>query len=129
MYTMRSIPVLMTAALLAAAQALASQTTAKGVEEPSATPTLNVAVVQGCFSSPGELVEVTTLEYNSKDECSVKTCKAQGKAVAATMGGNQCWCGDKYPPQIAMVNDTSCNIGCTGYDYDACSYSAFQVWL
>lgn len=120
-YTMRSIPILMTAAVLAVVPALASQTTAKGIEEPSASPTLNAAVVQGCYSSQGELVSIGTLEYNSKDKCAVENCKAQGHAVAASMGGNECYCGDKYPPKSALVNDTYCNIGCTGYDWDACS--------
>ncbi|KAH8904780.1 hypothetical protein BR93DRAFT_939834 [Coniochaeta sp. PMI_546] len=122
---MRSISIFMTAALLAAVPALASQTTAKGIEEPAATPTLNAAVVQGCFSSPGELVSIGTLDYNSKDKCAVENCKAQGHAVAASMGGNECYCGDKYPPKAALVNDTNCNIGCTGYDWDACGGSFF----
>lgn len=115
----------MTAAVLAVVPALASQTTAKGVEEPSAVPTLNAAVVQGCFSSPGELVSIGALDFNSKDKCAVQNCKAQGHAVAASMGGNECYCGDKYPPKAALVNDTNCNIGCTGYDWDACGGSFF----
>lgn len=85
-------------------------------------PRLNDPVVQGCFSSPGELVYWGTPEYNSKDSCARATCKElMGKPVAATMGGNMCFCGDKYPPKAALVNDTNCNIGCAGFDWDACT--------
>jgi cell wall integrity and stress response component len=126
---MRSIPILMTAALLAAVPALASQTTAKGVEEPAAAPTPSVAVVVGCYSSPGELVSAGTFEFNSISKCAVDTCAAQGHLVGASMGGNECYCGDEYPPKAALVNDTMCNIGCTGYDWDACSYFAVSfLW-
>lgn len=83
---------------------------------------LNVAKVQGCYSHPGELVAIGVIPYNSKDECSVKNCKAQGKAVAATMGGAECFCGDKYPPHEAQVEDSKCDMACTGWPYEACAY-------
>lgn len=105
------------AALLTATPAL---TATKGVEEPSAAPTLNVIVVQGCFSSGGELVYQSTELFNSKSKCGNDICLALGKPVAGTMGGNQCFCGDKYPPKSALVDDSECNVGCTGYDQQAC---------
>jgi cell wall integrity and stress response component len=120
---MRSLPIFMTTALLSAVPALAQQpspTSAMGVEEPSAAPTLNVAVVQGCFSSPGELVSIGTLDFNSKDKCAVVNCKARGYAVAASMGANECYCGNKYPPKAALVNDSNCNAPCTGFGTQAC---------
>jgi cell wall integrity and stress response component len=127
---MKSISIVAATGLLAVVPAFASQTTAKGIEEPSAKPTLNVAVVQGCFSSPGELEFWGTIEFNSKDECGVKACKAKlNKPVAATMGGNMCYCGDKYPPKAALVNDSNCNTGCSGYDFDACTYSVMVSFM
>ncbi|KAB5545798.1 hypothetical protein GE09DRAFT_219349 [Coniochaeta sp. 2T2.1] len=118
---MQSISILVAAAaLLSAVPALAGQTTAKHVQEPAATPTLGVAVVQGCFSSPGELDSIGNVDFNSKDQCAVINCRKQGKSVAASMGGNECFCGDKYPPKKALVNDSFCDSPCSGYDWDAC---------
>lgn len=117
---MRSVSVLAATILLAAVPALADSTVTKGVEEPSAAPTLGAQIVQGCFASKGELVFKGTPEFNSKSSCAKDTCKALGLPVAGTMGGNQCYCGDKYPPKAALTNDSDCNVGCTGYDQQAC---------
>lgn len=109
------------AALLAAKSAMAATaTTATGVEEPSAVPTLGAAAVQGCFSSKGDLVFNSTQLYNSKSKCALDICAAMGKPVAGTMGGDECYCGDEYPPKSTLANDTDCNIGCSGYDLQAC---------
>lgn len=117
---------IMAAALFAATTALGTATvTSKGVEEPSSAPMLGAPVVQGCFSDPGELKFLSTETFNSKDRCGSVLCKARGKAVAGTMGGNQCFCGDKYPPKAALANDTDCNIGCSGFDQQACGGSFF----
>lgn len=107
------------AALLAATSAMAATPT-KGVEEPSSPAMLNVPVVQGCYSSAGELKYQSTELYNSKSKCASDICFKKGKAVAGTMGGNQCFCGDKYPPKLALANDTDCNLGCSGFDQQAC---------
>ncbi|KAK0729489.1 wsc domain protein [Lasiosphaeris hirsuta] len=94
--------------------------TAIGVQEPSAQPTLNVITVQGCFSSPGDLVFNSTLQFNTKGSCAQDICFALGYPVSATSGGNQCYCGKKYPPKDKIANDSKCNIGCTGYNLQAC---------
>jgi cell wall integrity and stress response component len=108
--------------ILAATTTSASTTTATvtGVEEKSAEPTLNTPVVQGCFASSGELVLNGTLKFNSKSSCALDTCLALGYKVAGTTGGNKCYCGNKYPPKSSVSNDTNCNIGCSGYDIQAC---------
>lgn len=111
------------AALLSAMSAMAATSTqSKGIEEPSSPPMLNTAVVQGCYSSAGELKYHSSEMFNSKSKCATDICFKLGKAVAGTMGGNQCFCGDKYPPKKALANDTDCNIGCTGFDIQACEY-------
>ncbi|KAJ9148677.1 Cell wall integrity and stress response component 1 [Pleurostoma richardsiae] len=102
-----------------------ASTTSKGVEEPSAMPTLGAQIVQGCFSSYGELVFNSKQEYNSKSKCAHDICYAAGKLVAGTTGGNQCYCGDKYPPKISLANDSDCNAPCTGYDPQACGGIGF----
>jgi cell wall integrity and stress response component len=112
----------MTAALLSAIPSLAQTptTTAQGVEQPSKPAQVGIAVVQGCFSSPGELVSIGNVDFNSRDKCAVDNCKAQGYAVAASMGGAECFCGNKYPPKAALTNDSNCNAICPGWGADAC---------
>ncbi|KAK3348606.1 hypothetical protein B0T25DRAFT_226444 [Lasiosphaeria hispida] len=126
---MKSITFLATA-FFAAAHALEERATsaaekeptptAVGVQEPSAEPTLNVITVQGCFSGPGELVFNSTIKFNTKGSCAQDTCFNLGYPVAATSGGNQCYCGKKYPPKDKLADDNKCNIGCTGYNLEAC---------
>lgn len=99
----------------------ASQTQSIGVEQPSAPPVLNSQVVQGCFSSSGSLVFNSTQLYNSLSKCATDICfQALGKPVAATTAGNQCFCGDTYPSLSDLVDDSKCNVGCTGYNLEAC---------
>jgi cell wall integrity and stress response component len=123
---MKSLRIL--AAVLLAATNVAAQTgtkttaksTAKGVQEPASAPTLNAQTVKGCYAGSGELVFNATLQFNSKGSCVKEVCLALGYPVAGTTGGNQCWCGKKYPPKSALTDDKNCNVGCTGYDLEAC---------
>lgn len=125
---MKSVSILATA-LLASIPAFAatgtssssaSTTTPTGVEEPSANPTIDVPVVQGCYYDIGTMKKIGVLPFNSKSKCAQETCYAQKYPVAATLAGNECFCGDKMPPPAALVDDSHCNIGCTGYDQQAC---------
>lgn len=123
---MKSIQLLV-AALFAATGVMgqtptkASQTS-KGVQKPSAAPTLNVITVQGCFTDPGELKFNSTPQFNDEGSCVKNICFNNGFEVAGTTGGNQCFCGHKYPPKIALTEDKKCNIGCAGYDLNACKF-------
>ena len=94
--------------------------TSKGVQVPASEPTLNVPTVQGCFSDPGLLKFDSTPKFNSVSSCVLEICKVGGFEVAGTTGGNQCWCGTKYPANSTLVEDSKCNIGCSGYDLEAC---------
>lgn len=104
--------------------AAAAATTASGVEEPSSTPILNAQIVQGCFKSQGELKFNSTPAWNSKSSCAFEICFASGKKVAGTSGGNECYCGDKYPPESTLVDDDKCNTPCAGYGQQACMLAA-----
>jgi cell wall integrity and stress response component len=59
-------------------------------------------------------------EFNTIGECATKVCLAKGFAVGASMGGNQCWCGNKYPPEKDIVDNKNCNVGCPGFGEHAC---------
>ncbi|KAK3312773.1 hypothetical protein B0H66DRAFT_607830 [Apodospora peruviana] len=117
------------ATLLATADALTPSKILRGrataakqpLQHPSQPPQLKTITVQGCFSSSGDMVRNSTLEFNSSGKCAKDICNEQmGLPVAATMGGNECWCGKTYPPVNTRTNDTACDIGCTGYDLEAC---------
>lgn len=111
---------LLAAAIATALPAYAATTTAANLEEPSAAPTLGAQVVQGCFNSWGNLIFNSTPSFNSKSACAVDICYAGGFKVAATSGGNQCYCGDEYPPENALVDDSKCDTPCPGYGVQAC---------
>lgn len=106
----------------ATTSASATATATEGVEEPSAAPTLGSQVVQGCFSSWGDLIFNSTPAFNTKGACASEICYVGGFQVAATSGGNECYCGTKYPPKDTRVDDSNCNTPCPGYGQQACQY-------
>ncbi|KAK4664567.1 Protein SLG1 [Podospora pseudopauciseta] len=126
---MKSIAIF-AAALLAVAEAFpekqmaARQTTPKipvAVQKPIEDARLNAQTNQGCFKSAGNnMTFVTVIQYNSIGECALKTCVPKGFTAAATTGGNQCWCGYKYPPEDDLVDNKKCDVGCTGFGEEAC---------
>ncbi|KAL2016796.1 hypothetical protein VTK56DRAFT_2965 [Thermocarpiscus australiensis] len=91
-----------------------------GVEQPKQLPSLNTPTVQGCFKSSGDLKLNQTITWNSIGKCATEVCLAGGYPVGGTMGGNQCWCGNTYPPKKDEVDDKFCNVGCTGFGEQAC---------
>ncbi|POS78787.1 hypothetical protein DHEL01_v202806 [Diaporthe helianthi] len=111
---------LIAAAIATALPAYAASPTGANIEEPSAAPTLGAQVVQGCFSSWGNLIFQSTPKFNSKSACAVDICLAGGFQVAATTGGNQCYCGNEYPPKESVVDDSKCDVPCPGYGLQAC---------
>lgn len=119
---------LLAVAIATALPAFAATTTAaSGIEEPSAAPTLGAQVVQGCFSSWGNLIFNSTPSFNSKSACAVDICYAGGFQVAATTGGNQCYCGNEYPPKDSVVDDSKCDVPCPGYGLQACGGIEFYT--
>lgn len=101
----------------------AASATSSGVEEASAAPTLGAQIVQGCFSSWGNLIFNSTPEFNSKSACAFDICYAGKYTVAATSAGNECYCGTEYPPEDTLADDTKCNTPCPGYGLQACKCS------
>lgn len=109
-------------ALLATAPLVSAQD--KAAQGPPEKPTIGVVTRHGCMSSKGDLVQVE-LEienggtFNSKGKCNTACTKVQ-KYVAAT-SADQCFCGNEYPPQSAMVADNKCNEPCPGFGDEACT--------
>ncbi|PSR85685.1 hypothetical protein BD289DRAFT_453187 [Coniella lustricola] len=114
-----------------AADATTSESTATaattGVPSPSAEAQLGTAISQGCYSSWGDLFHFGTSVYNSRGSCATTNCTDAGYKVAAMTGGNQCWCGNEYPPTDTRAADSKCNIGCAGYPQEACGGFANNI--
>ncbi|KAL2193811.1 hypothetical protein P885DRAFT_80823 [Corynascus similis CBS 632.67] len=92
----------------------------KGKQQPITMPEIGKATVQGCFKSSGNMTRMGVIEWNSPNSCGEQTCAAKGYVAGGTTGGNQCWCGNVYPPKSDLVDDDECNVGCTGYGDFAC---------
>jgi len=100
--------------------ALLAATGAVAVINQSTPPQLSVETVYGCYSDPGDLAPYATNNSNSKGFCVTEGCKVAGSKVAATMGGNECFCGDKYPSKKYRIADSECDIPCPGFPFEAC---------
>lgn len=92
----------------------------KGVQQPIESPNLSGSTIQGCFKSSGKLKFMEIIEWNTIGSCGNDLCRAKGYEVGGTTGGNQCWCGHKYPPKDDLVDPKNCDAGCTGYGEHAC---------
>ncbi|ETS75729.1 hypothetical protein PFICI_12673 [Pestalotiopsis fici W106-1] len=90
-----------------------------GAEETAAEdPIKGTDTVHGCYSSVGELTFNSTNAFNGQGLCSTY-CRGGGFAVAASQSSD-CYCGDKYPPESTLVDDSECNEPCPGFSVDAC---------
>ncbi|KAJ4291358.1 hypothetical protein N0V88_006367 [Collariella sp. IMI 366227] len=98
----------------------ARQIAGKGKQQPIQFPRQRVATVQGCFKSSGDLEFIKTETFNTDSKCGFDICYTQGYLVGGSMGGEQCWCGNTYPPKADLVEDDNCNFPCTGYPDIAC---------
>ncbi|KAK4203421.1 hypothetical protein QBC40DRAFT_167075 [Triangularia verruculosa] len=124
---MKSIA-LLAAALLALAEALPEHHMMARqlpkiipVQQPTEDARLDAQTNQGCFKSAGNNMTMNqVIKFNSIGECAGKLCLSKGFAVAASMGGNQCWCGNKYPPEDDLVDNKLCDVGCPGFGEHAC---------
>lgn len=101
----------------------ASSTTTALSNKPSEEPVIGQITNQGCFNSSLGLTLVDdNLDFNTDGKCG-QLCADKDYDVGATSGGQECWCGDEYPPEQNRVDDAECNIGCTGFNTEACRYS------
>jgi len=100
--------------------ALLAATGAVAVTNESRPPQLNVETVYGCYSDPGALVLNSTITGVSKGSCVTTGCKVFGYKVAATSGGNECYCGNTYPSKKYRIPDSECDVACQGFGDEAC---------
>ncbi|VUC30528.1 unnamed protein product [Clonostachys rosea] len=117
-----------TAALLLAALPLAA---AEPLQKPKEAAVLGSFTSQGCFSTGQGLKKQKSVNgtENSSALCGAK-CLEQTKLVFA-MTGDACYCGDKYPPEVDIIDDAKCTYKCKGNKKEACgskSEKRYSVW-
>ncbi|RFU26197.1 hypothetical protein B7463_g10140, partial [Scytalidium lignicola] len=85
---------------------------------------------EGCFHSGEGLKFNSTYTFQSSGWCQ-PICVQMNKAVLATTGGSDCWCGDELPPTSSKVASSFCNTNCTGYGKEMCGSDDgyFSVYL
>ncbi|TDZ21676.1 Cell wall integrity and stress response component 1 [Colletotrichum sidae] len=112
-----SVATVLAAFAFGAAQAQ-SATAAIGVQRPSETPTTGGITSHGCYSSNSTTWAKLDVENISVGVCTTACQKA--KKDVAVLSGEDCFCGDKYPPKNDLVDDSKCNFPCPFYKYEAC---------
>ncbi|KAM0246905.1 hypothetical protein ACHAQJ_010044 [Trichoderma viride] len=90
------------------------------LQSPSAPPVPGAVRPQGCWSSKGNLTATTGVKATevSSGSCN-KYCISKDFAVMG-LQGDQCLCGNVYPPADDVADDTKCNFPCPGYGNEAC---------
>ncbi|KAL1894103.1 Protein SLG1 [Ceratocystis pirilliformis] len=95
--------------------------TTKGYQAPSQIPTPGSQTTVGCFSSSGNLTDPGGYADTSVSSgfCGVSLCVEKGFTVFA-IRGPKCYCGNTYPPEDDIVEDSRCNYPCPAYPAEAC---------
>lgn len=73
----------------------------------------------GCFSSPGDLIDMGPHVFQSPGLCYNK-CLAIDQPVIGFVNGTNCLCGNTLPPAETRVDDSECNLPCPGYIFNIC---------
>ncbi|CAH0047675.1 unnamed protein product [Clonostachys solani] len=117
------------AALMLAALPLVAA--AEPLQKPGRAAVLGGFTSQGCFGTGQGLKKqkIVNGTENSSASCGA-LCLEQTKLVFA-MTGDACYCGDKYPPKVDIVDDSKCTYKCKGNKKEACgskSDKRYSVW-
>jgi len=95
--------------------------TSKGVPVPSELPRKGAVRSQGCWAGMGDTWKKTPqLDYPSSGSCT-RYCSPLNYTVAA-LRGEDCYCGNDYPPKDTSTALSNCNFPCPGYDLEACKF-------
>lgn len=81
----------------------------------------SVTITQiGCYSDIPALKDQGTYTFQSQGYCEEK-CQKGGFRIAALTGGNQCLCGMELPLKKAKVDNSKCDMRCTGWPENNCA--------
>lgn len=126
------------AVLAALAYGFASaQTSTSPLQKPSTAPATQALTAHGCYNQNATTWQKYIPKQGiSSGSCNVECKEVQKKNVMA-LNGEDCYCGDSYPPETAVVDDSMCNFPCPFYKFEACGgvigndlyYSVFNTGL
>ncbi|KAI4195074.1 MAG: hypothetical protein LQ350_007405 [Teloschistes chrysophthalmus] len=81
----------------------------------------------GCYreNNPGRqlTVQIYGNDANMTNDKCIAGCAAQGYPIAASEYTNECWCGKRFPSQMANEND--CNYQCAGNSSQTCGGNGY----
>ncbi|OHE90918.1 transmembrane alpha-helix domain-containing protein [Colletotrichum orchidophilum] len=110
-------------------------TTTSGFQKPSEAARPGAITNHGCYNATSTTWQKYPVENISTGSCTLECQKNQKKNVAA-INGEDCYCGDSYPPKVDVVDDKKCNFPCPYYPEEACGgvddlmyYSVFNTGI
>lgn len=106
--------------LASAATGTNSATSSAPSQRPSTSPVKDAITSHGCYNMNATSWKAYPVENMSMGTCTDECQQKQKKNVAA-LNGEDCYCGDDYPPKINVVEDTKCNFPCPNYPLEACT--------
>ncbi|KAI4258413.1 MAG: hypothetical protein L6R42_005121 [Xanthoria sp. 1 TBL-2021] len=81
----------------------------------------------GCYkeNNPGRQLKIQLYgtDSNMSNEKCIAGCAAKGYSAAATEYTNECWCGNRFPSELA--NEIDCNYVCTGNETQICGGNGY----
>ncbi|PWY75989.1 WSC-domain-containing protein [Aspergillus sclerotioniger CBS 115572] len=97
----------------------------------SLSATAQMDTYMGCHSSPGNLTDQGSNQYQSVGLCG-QVCAKVG-APFAGLQDSHCWCGVSPPVPSTFVSGKECNTQCPGYPADTCGgtgvWSVYQLGI
>ncbi|KAK1498327.1 transmembrane alpha-helix domain-containing protein [Colletotrichum tamarilloi] len=110
-------------------------TTTSGYQKPSEAARPGAITNHGCYNASSTTWQKYPVENISTGSCTLE-CQTKQKKNVAAINGEDCYCGDSYPPKIDVVDDKKCNFPCPFYPEEACGgvedmmyYSVFNTGL
>ncbi|KAL9580059.1 MAG: hypothetical protein Q9212_004716 [Teloschistes hypoglaucus] len=82
---------------------------------------------KGCYkeNNPGRqlTVQIYGNDANMTNDKCIAGCAAQGYPIAASEYTNECWCGKRFP--IQMADESDCNYQCAGNSSQTCGGNGY----
>ncbi|KAI3541507.1 transmembrane alpha-helix domain-containing protein [Colletotrichum paranaense] len=110
-------------------------TTTSGYQKPSEAARPGAITNHGCYNASSTTWQKYPVENISTGSCTLE-CQTKQKKNVAAINGEDCYCGDSYPPKVDVVDDKKCNFPCPFYPEEACGgvedmmyYSVFNTGL
>lgn len=89
-------------------------------QRPSTAPVKDAITSHGCYNLNATTWKIYPVESLSTGVCTGE-CKDKQKKNVAALNGEDCYCGDEYPPTINVVEDKYCNFPCPNYPLESCT--------